>query len=41
MNNGWSCFCVLIETYWNVKGDTFDIETSFVTVLIETYWNVK
>ena len=32
---------VLIETLWNVKIETAELQTSHWTVLIETLWNVK
>ena len=32
---------VLIETYWNVKGNISRKKQQIQTVLIETYWNVK
>ena len=34
-------YCVLIETYWNVKIYTREIYYDNDGVLIETYWNVK
>ena len=36
-----SHFCVLIETYWNVKSGIARIFFTPAFVLIETYWNVK
>ena len=33
--------CVLIETYWNVKGEISEDSDEPHIVLIETYWNVK
>ena len=32
---------VLIETYWNVKGEISEDSDEPHIVLIETYWNVK
>ena len=32
---------VLIETYWNVKGNAIFVQDFLQLVLIETYWNVK
>ena len=39
--NGISEDYVLIETYWNVKREESEKQTSREHVLIETYWNVK
>ena len=36
-----SCIVVLIETYWNVKGEPQEEGAPPIIVLIETYWNVK
>ena len=41
MNNGWTRFCVLIETYWNVNAAELVREPIRLKVLIETYWNVN
>ena len=34
-------FSVLIETYWNVKINAYNLIWNEWFVLIETYWNVK